>query len=757
MRLLFAAPVLVALILTVGCSGQSGGVPPYTYPVPTDLTISGSISLGDVAVHTDLGGVFIVDGGSVRDSVRRAILDLSGFAIIGEDDPAVSATADREGLFTLSPMTPRDQIVIRARHGTYRGFIVEWMAADAAGLLGPRKISMTVYSTARSFIARTLRDRFGRRIAPETITDAEIRNTVLALTDILEKHPEKIMNGKRLDEVAEVRTAVDAAANALNTAQRGYFPREWTILVYQGGDNDLSNVLEEDIEEMKKAGPPARTAVIIQNEDRARGTRRMLLKLNETQELARQSDVNSADPAILGDFIAWGHRAFPARRMALIIASHGTGWRPGSIRTALVSDDASGVMMDIPVLQSALAYGTAMPGGSRPLEFLGLDACLMGMLEIAVQLQGQANYLAFSQANEPAPGWDYERLFKALAAGTGPTDGLEFGRITANSFRSAYETAPLAGRYSGTLSVVDMSKIPGLLTRFAAWATAIKADLPLQLPGIIGAREALADTPDEMTGSERYLVQAFEFPDHRDLKDLMANLRTTFPNANIAADNMVNYMNTALPVPVTVRFGDRYRRANGLSVAFPGPGDYAGYLGPNGKMPYADLTLARSTDWDDILAAMNATGYPTQVDGRNLLVKLAWSMAADLDLYIGEPDPGAPGDASRMIWYAPSGGAETPGGRFSPDSNQSGLREETWSASLKILPGIYYVAAYSRAGTGASTAAVPRITLSTLATTTSIIGSPLAPGARFPAAKITVTSSGIAFEKILPEIPAEEE
>jgi len=709
-----------------------------------------------VAVHTDLGGVFIVDGGSVRGSAHGAILDLSVFRISGEDDPAVSATANREGLFAFSPMTPRDQIVIRARHGTRSGFIVEWMAADAAGLIGPRTIRMTIYSTARSFIARTLRDRYGRRIAPETIADSEIRNTVLAMTDILEKHPEKIMSGKRLDEVAEVRTAVDAAADALNAAQRGYFPREWTILVYQGGDNDLSNVLEEDIEEMKRAGPPARAAVIIQNEDRALGTRRMLLNLNATQELARQSDVNSADSAVLGDFIAWGHRAFPARRMALIIASHGTGWRPGSIRSAIISDDASGAMMSIPALQTALAYGTTVPGGSRPLEFLGLDACLMGMLEVAVQLQGQTNYLAFSQANEPAPGWDYDRLFKALAAGTGPADGLEFGRMCANSFKTSYETAPLAGRYSGTLSVVNMSKIPGLLTCFAAWAKAIRADLPLHLQGIIHAQDALSNTPDEMTGSERYLIQAFEYPDHRDLKDLMANLRTTFPNANLAADNLLSYMSSAVPVPVSVRFGDRYRRASGLSIAFPGPGEYAGYLGPNGKMPYTDLTFAQSTEWDDVLSAMNAGGYPTLVDGRSLLVKLTWPTDADLELYIGEPDPGAPGDANRMIWYTAAGGAESPNGRFSPDSNQSGQQEETWAASLKILPGIYYIAAYARVGTGASTAAVPSIRLSTIATSTTIIGSPLAPGARFPAAKITVAPSGIAFEKIQPEPPADD-
>ncbi len=734
-----------------GCSGQSGGLPPFSYPIPTNFSVTGSIDIGDVALHTSLGGVLSIDGGSARGAARAAMLDLSVFQITVEDDPANSATAGKTGTFSIASMTIRDQIVLRAKHSGYSGFILEWMAADAAGLFGTKQAAITVYSTARSFIARTLRDRFGRRIDPTQITDGEIRAVVLAITDILEKHPEKITGGTRLDDVAEVRSAVDAAADALETAQRGSFPREWTILVYQGGDNGLSNVLEEDIEEMKRAGPPANAAVIVQNEDTALGTRRMLLGTGKTTQLGGTAGVNAADPRVLADFISWGYRAFPARRMALVIASHGTGWRPVSIRSAIISDDSASAMMSIPDLQTALAYGTKVHGGFRPLDFLGLDACLMGMFEIAVQLQDHTSYLAFSQANVPAPGWNYETLFKSLSASV-PADGLAFGRTAASAFKSAYESAPLSGRYSGTMSVVDMAKIPGLVTRFAAWAAAIRADLPLNLNALAGAREALVDASYGLTGSERYLVQAFEFPDHRDLQDLVANLRSTFPNANIAADNMRQYITTSNPVPVTVRVGDRYRRATGMSIAFPGPGEYAGYLGPYGKMRYADLAFAGATEWDEVLAAMNEAGYTSPVDGRNLFVKLAWPVGADLDLCIGEPDPGNAADPERMIWYSAAVGAESPNGRFSPDSNQSGLQEETWSAGRYILPGVYHVAVSSRSGM-----AVPVLRLTTIATSTEITGDAVSHDGSFSAVKIVVSPSSIVFQPILPAPPEDEE
>ncbi|HOY66953.1 MAG TPA: clostripain-related cysteine peptidase [Candidatus Ozemobacteraceae bacterium] len=746
------AAVLVLAALFTGCSGQSGGLPPFAYPIPTDLTLSGAIDIGDVAIHPDLGGVVPVDGGASRRSVRGAMLDLSVFRITVEDDPAYAATPGRTGAFGIASITLRDQIVLRARNSEHSGFVLEWMAADPTVLIGMKQARITIYSTARSFIARTLRDRFGRRIDPEQITDGEIRSTILALTDVLERHPEKIAGGTRLDQVAEVRAAVDAAADALDAAQRGYFGREWTILVYQGGDNSLSDVLEADIEEMKRAGPPAGTAVIIQNEDRALGTRRMLLKAGSTLELGRKSDENAADPSVLADFISWGHRAFPARRMALIVASHGTGWRPASVRSALISDDTSAAMMDIPILKTAIGYGITVPGGVRPLALLGFDACLMGMLEVAAELQGMTKVLVFSQANEPAPGWDYERLFKALSASSAQADGIVLGKTVANAYKSAYESGPLEGLYSGTLSVIDMEKLPGLITRFSAWAAAIRSDLPLNLAALKGARDALENTPDERTGSERYLVQAFEHTDQRDLRDLVANLRSSFPNANIPADNLTYYINTAVPVPLAVRFGTRYRRANGLSIALPADGEYAGYLGPNGKLPYAGLALSQATEWDELIAAMNASGYTSAVDGRNLFVKLSWSGSADLDLYVGEPDPAAPADPLRMIWHTPSAGAETPNGRFGPDSVPSGLREEVWSAAGKILPGVYHIAAYTRSGA----ATVPAFRIATIATSTTILGDPTPAGGRFPAARVTVTTSDITIEPILPEPPEEE-
>ncbi|MBP7634152.1 hypothetical protein KBA41_08260, partial [Candidatus Ozemobacteraceae bacterium] len=168
-RFALAAVFVAAAAMMTGCSGQSGGLPPFTYPMPTNFSVAGSIDIGDVALHTSLGGVIPVDGGATRRVVRGAMLDLSVFRVTVEDDPSNSATPGKTGTFTIASMTIRDQIVIRAKHSGHPGFILEWMAADATGLFGTKQASITVYSTARSFIARTLRDRYGRRIDPTEI------------------------------------------------------------------------------------------------------------------------------------------------------------------------------------------------------------------------------------------------------------------------------------------------------------------------------------------------------------------------------------------------------------------------------------------------------------------------------------------------------------------------------------------------------------------------------------------------------------
>ncbi len=804
-RMLIVGLLLAALGLA-GCSGTSGGVDPvFPFPPITGVTFSGVIDLNEVGLHPSLGGIY--------PSVRAAVLDFSHFGIGIEDDPTVKGQVTQDGKFTLAEISLRDQAVLRFTSAKYKGFILEWMGYDPQALWGPRQVRVTVRSTARSIIARMLRNRYGRRLDPESITDAEIKPTVDALLDVLEKHPEKISAKVSLDLVPEVVAAAGAAADALASANRGVFTREWTIMVYQGGDNSLDLAIKADLEEMLAVGPPAGTALLVQSDRPPAGIRRLWIKAKgEEQVLAAVGQGNSADPLMVADFVAWGQRAFPARRFALIIASHGLGWRgqagarnsgaghrdslgagggplPGAMprpaprahvgtplratsgttvgmsenlgvaqrevgvvkgatrpAAGIVIDDSAGKTMDVITLGAALTAAVTTPGPFvRPLDLLGFDACLMGLFEVAYQVRNGARYLVFSQANEPSSGWAYDWFLRAVGSGAAALDGEGLGRLACEAYRGFYVGEGLDSRYAGTLSLIRLEKLADLKARFAEWASILYANRATVGTALRGLRDALYATPDSLPGAERYLVQAFEFVDHRDLADLVANCRSSVPQANAAADALMVAFRAA--VAHTVRFGARYRRAQGLSIAFPGPGDIADYLGVGGQSAYPFLDLSRETLWDDLFTELTLASAAGRVDGRSLRVDLTWSGGADLDLLLGEPDPQPLVGNEPIVWYSAADGAATPNGRFTLDSAKSGVSEEGWRAETAILPGRYLVRARFFEGSPVRVATVATVRVTTLATSTTAVAT-LRPGDVFPAFSIDAQAGAIVVERI---------
>jgi hypothetical protein len=115
---------------------------------------------------------------------------------------------------------------------------------------------------------------------------------------------------------------------------------------------------------------------------------------------------------------SFGATRFPAGATMLIVATHGWGLHVPPIMTSargrrltyrrrpdvraargLAYDDGSADCLDNGELSQVLAQAHARLG--RPLDILGLDACLMAMLEVAYQMREHARILVASQAIEP--------------------------------------------------------------------------------------------------------------------------------------------------------------------------------------------------------------------------------------------------------------------------------------------------------------------------------------------------------------------
>src|SRR6266540_714507 len=240
--------------------------------------------------------------------------------------------------------------------------------------------------------------------------------------------------------------------------------KPWTFLVYMAGDNSLENAGVVDLGEMKKIGTRAGMNVVAQF-DRPTGCTRYLL--NQKTPLARDAveklgPQNTGDPAALIKFITWGVTRYPADRYALVLLNHGQGWddtdiyarsrlrdvrRPRRIRRALfrtsvekaaavqkegglvaraiLLDDGAKDFLDNLEMKAVLAATRKLL--KRNLDLLGMDACLMSMVEVGYQSRSSVDYAVGSEETEPGDGWPYDEILRALDDNPSMT-GEELGK-----------------------------------------------------------------------------------------------------------------------------------------------------------------------------------------------------------------------------------------------------------------------------------------------------------------------------------------
>ena len=174
------------------------------------------------------------------------------------------------------------------------------------------------------------------------------------------------------------------------------------------------------------------------------------------------------DPETLSRFLKEAALRFPARRYALVFWDHGGGPLLGVCFDENTADQNGMDSLSLDEIASALA---ASPFASRPLSFIGFDACLMASLEVARCVSPYAEVMIASQEPEPASGWDYAFLPDLPACG----DAAAMGACIVSSY-----AASLAGSLAPcTLSCADLSQTESVCREVEALFSASE---PLLLP-----------------------------------------------------------------------------------------------------------------------------------------------------------------------------------------------------------------------------------------------------------------------------------
>jgi hypothetical protein len=357
----------------------------------------------------------------------------------------------------------------------------------------------------------------------------------------------------------------------LNDPDEPYAEREWNIMVYQAADNNLDDFILHDLQEMVASGyDRAKIRVIIlwdgRFSDSLSGkwgdTRLYVLDYSHrslaTMEiesvelglsLSGNEELDMGDPDILKKFVRFVRATYPAKRNALIMASHGSGWlikdslnqsyaltpsslNPGFILPSIVEDYTSNYsVLNIGDIKTALQ--------DNHMDILGFDACNMANIEVAYELRDVSDFIIFSQDLEPAEGWDY----------TGFLDSFSLGEFSIHRFiTSAIDSYHNFYQNTGwdyTLAAIDCAKVKNFSEiDIPAFVTYLRAMNRSELINIMQASKYFAHPINDINIS--YYLDLDTFINNLNLTD--DNLETALLTS--LADLTVYKQNSANNAPV---------------------------------------------------------------------------------------------------------------------------------------------------------------------------------------------------------------
>ncbi|HOT90698.1 MAG TPA: clostripain-related cysteine peptidase [Anaerolineae bacterium] len=433
--------------------------------------------------------------------------------------------------------------------------------------------------------------------------------------------------------------------------------KTWLVMLYQDADD---KILEQDIyidlNEAERVGSSDNVHIVAQM-DRYRGgyygdgdwtsTKRFYVTQDDdlqrigSQEVADLGEVNMADGNALVDFVTWAVANYPAEKYVLILSDHGMGWpggwsdpdpRAGGDRSIPLGS-ALGNQLYLHELDQALT-DIRNQTGIEKFELIGMDACLMGHLEVFGMLAQHARYAVASQETEPSLGWAYTSFLKALE--TYPTmGGADLGQLIVKSYIAEdqrivdeqaraellRQSAPMGGFFGMpsaaqltqqfqqgvTLTAVDLSAIPPLVNSLNNFAFALQS---ANQRGVAQAR-SYAQSFTNIFGNNVP-------PAYIDLGNFVQLLRRESGSQAVsqAAAQVLAALDRAV---IAEKHGAQKPGATGISIYFPNSQLYAspitGYQSYNTVAGY----FARTSLWDDFLA-YHYTGRTFEPASANIVV-----------------------------------------------------------------------------------------------------------------------------------------
>lgn len=279
---------------------------------------------------------------------------------------------------------------------------------------------------------------------------------------------------------------------------------EWTIMIYMAGDNNLSDDCVNALRAVREINTKNDIHVVAQFDpaDTRVSSQRMVMNLRDknipikaSRLMANESpstlskdyvkieegrikwdpsrqpsepvsvsdsdtiETNTADPKTLFDFISWSTEKCKAKRYMLVLSGHAGGIEDGY----LLKDENPVHSMSLIGLMQVLRR--VKEGLKIKLDILGMDSCLMSMIEICNELSPLklVDVYVSSQSMTPNPGWPYGKIVEKLNKDKGKIATEEFAGIIVNEYVNSYVENAVCSGLSTDLAAVRIAASDGVV------------------------------------------------------------------------------------------------------------------------------------------------------------------------------------------------------------------------------------------------------------------------------------------------------
>ncbi|MCD4784029.1 MAG: hypothetical protein K8T10_09420 [Candidatus Eremiobacteraeota bacterium] len=271
--------------------------------------------------------------------------------------------------------------------------------------------------------------------------------------------------------------------------------KEWTVLAYMSGSNELREFMTSNLKEMESVGSTDQmdVAVYLSRDNRAWSLRNLDCKVGELIKRrpsridnpwkgsrvyhVKQGDPESRkieselvedrgrekvrDPKTLQRFLEWGMQKYPAKHYMVVLSSHGNGFRG-------VLMDRDGKLMDVPEVREAIEGAEKNTG--KKVDVLAMEACQMGQMSVAYEMKDSADYFVASPGKIYDNAFDYKAILgeidKSLKAGK-KISPEQMASLLVESTEQFYEDVP-------TLTAFDLKQMTSIKSSLDKFTKALE-------------------------------------------------------------------------------------------------------------------------------------------------------------------------------------------------------------------------------------------------------------------------------------------